>query len=958
MPCNTQVQIAPTFDTGNEPAVTLTPYGTDDPCAPASSPTVVPAQLQAVPNSCTNQSQQLPFDYPNFNTYSALCFVEDAEPEGSPGVLKLTPATNYKWGGVWHNRKHNLIGNWDSHFTFRITRPLNQAQGANGIAFVIHNDPDNVAAIGSYASGLGYGNDYNPVGKYVRKGVAIMFHTYVPETRSGPLTLEEGTRVLQIRYRNNLVLAQSLNAHFVHHDGQPHDIRVSYRGTTLKVSALVNGVWQTLIQANVNLATELDGTSGYIGFTGATGSSGIVNKHEILKWRMSAVTRVCNVNAVDTIGAYYPTESRFLLRNSNSAGSAALDFNFGTPPLSPQPAFVPLAGDWDGDGIDTIGLYNPANGAFLLRDSNSAGPVDYAFTFSSAEPLNKVPLVGDWNGDGIDTIGVYNRDTSRFLLRDSNDNGNADYNVQYAAGMYQVTPLVGDWNGDGKDTIGVYGATVNNGTKNFYLNDGFDTTTEYSFGYGSDLPTARQYTGDWSASTTDCKQTVGQYRPYDQYAHNQADVASKVYLRANSSSSGPSQISTLSNSPINAVEPFTYNPVLSGSLIPLAGRWELVEGGQCTFTFKGNTAPIRRGPSQDDLYVADQDANLYQVQAFAIDELSRKWYGFYHTARPAYKSWIVASAVDEKETVGCASLPDESTQPDLAPWTSLPLITSPVLPSSLRPSQFRGFGIVDTAAYSSFAKCYHNGFDFNITSGTQGKTGVAIKSIADGIIVGMGTHFDFIRESRSPAVWGATDSDLPATDNKTNSGGLNLVIRTGGHFVLYGHLASIESSLYYGARVKAGDTIGELASQNQNTNTHLHVEIIAFRSLDKVNDALYPRFGAVDYLSSTKPSNFIDLMVYVANKGSVTSSVPVSVVGCNAGSPPNFSYTGNNSSGALIPVIPSTVTPIPINYQSNSSISQQCVDFTSGTPRPIPTCLSIPPSTFTPIFTPTFTPTP
>ena len=35
---------------------------------------------------------------------------------------------------------------------------------------------------------------------------------------------------------------------------------------------------------------------------------------------------------------------------------------------------VPVAGDWDGDGIDTIGVFR--NGTFYLRNSNSSGGID------------------------------------------------------------------------------------------------------------------------------------------------------------------------------------------------------------------------------------------------------------------------------------------------------------------------------------------------------------------------------------------------------------------------------------------------------------------------------------------------------------------------------------------------------------------------------------------------------
>jgi hypothetical protein len=34
------------------------------------------------------------------------------------------------------------------------------------------------------------------------------------------------------------------------------------------------------------------------------------------------------------------------------------------------------AGDWNGDGIDTVGVYRPATGLLYIRNSNTTGVAD------------------------------------------------------------------------------------------------------------------------------------------------------------------------------------------------------------------------------------------------------------------------------------------------------------------------------------------------------------------------------------------------------------------------------------------------------------------------------------------------------------------------------------------------------------------------------------------------------
>ena len=62
-------------------------------------------------------------------------------------------------------------------------------------------------------------------------------------------------------------------------------------------------------------------------------------------------------------------------------------------------------------------------------------------------------VIGDWDGDGVDNIGVYRPGSRRFYL-DDDDNGIHDHGV--TLGIEGDTPVTGDWNGDGKTDVGFF----------------------------------------------------------------------------------------------------------------------------------------------------------------------------------------------------------------------------------------------------------------------------------------------------------------------------------------------------------------------------------------------------------------------------------------------------------------------------------------------------------------------
>ena len=207
---------------------------------------------------------------------------------------------------------------------------------------------------------------------------------------------------------------------------------------------------------------------------------------------------------IETVGVYRPTTGQWLLRTSNTSGSPNLTFTFGG-----QPGDLPVAGDWNGDGRTDLGIFR--NGTFLRGVLTTTPACFRCFSVTTVEPIDPVqfgqagdrPIAGDWNGDGIDDIGVYRSNTSTFLLRipgksivivpchgcpSETHSTFTTFTAQF--GSAGDLPVTGDWEGDGKDTIGVFHDGVFLVTSDF-----FETSGSSVFGFIGDLPLAGDWTG-------------------------------------------------------------------------------------------------------------------------------------------------------------------------------------------------------------------------------------------------------------------------------------------------------------------------------------------------------------------------------------------------------------------------------------------------------------------------------
>jgi len=153
-----------------------------------------------------------------------------------------------------------------------------------------------------------------------------------------------------------------------------------------------------------------------------------------------------NCDGVDSVALFRPSSGFVYLSNRNSFGFAESDFFYGNG------GDVPIAGDWDGDGCDTLGVQR--GGQFFL--TNSLGTVPASSQFYYGLPSD-VPFAGDFDGDGKDSIGLHRTSRGFVYLSNVNLDGQVPVTAQsFFFGLQQDDMLADDWDGDGDDSVGVY----------------------------------------------------------------------------------------------------------------------------------------------------------------------------------------------------------------------------------------------------------------------------------------------------------------------------------------------------------------------------------------------------------------------------------------------------------------------------------------------------------------------
>ncbi len=280
-------------------------------------------------------AQTFGFPVAGFNT-SNVCQNSATPPpacqvltDGSPsqpaiatgGVLRLTTANLNQHGAAWYSTPQPLSTGFTTAFQFRISNTNSCffcSFPADGLALVIQNDPAGTGALGYTGDGqsMSYGNNdistASGPGNAIVNSLAVELDTYLNSNYSDP----NGNHIaVQSCGPNNAstltpnsadhnytcpdgnlakIGLQSLPSGMSLSDGNTHTITVNYLPPGTCTSGCNNfAVYMDstlILQATVNIATQLNLTgngSAYIGFTAATGGS--VENNDIVSWSFSSL---------------------------------------------------------------------------------------------------------------------------------------------------------------------------------------------------------------------------------------------------------------------------------------------------------------------------------------------------------------------------------------------------------------------------------------------------------------------------------------------------------------------------------------------------------------------------------------------------------------------------------------------------------------------------------------------
>ena len=174
-------------------------------------------------------------------------------------VLTLTNGGNYEASAAWFNTPVSTTGSFMASFTYTDV----STQGADGIAFVLQNDPRGTAAIGGNGGDLGYGEGLGVGGSLIQPSVAYEINVYNGPTQGTNFVTDGSTGTYNATGAVNVASGDPINVMLVY-DAAAQTL------TEFLVDA-TTGSDYTHTYTGINLPSTLGGSTAILGFTGGSG---------------------------------------------------------------------------------------------------------------------------------------------------------------------------------------------------------------------------------------------------------------------------------------------------------------------------------------------------------------------------------------------------------------------------------------------------------------------------------------------------------------------------------------------------------------------------------------------------------------------------------------------------------------------------------------------------------------
>ncbi len=196
-------------------------------------------------------------------------FLGDAQYMNGDCVM-LTPDAPYREGIAYSTSRLNLEGPF--YIEFDIYLGDKDDDGADGITFVIHDDPRGFDAYGTWGECIGYGRWSPEFGTSITPSIAIEFDTYQNYRQNDPgadhaAYLENGVSL----HRSAASYWHDDDPDFNLEDDRLHSFRFRWEPTTQTITATLDG--QVVYEGKRDLVNDIfKGKTQVIwGFTASTG---------------------------------------------------------------------------------------------------------------------------------------------------------------------------------------------------------------------------------------------------------------------------------------------------------------------------------------------------------------------------------------------------------------------------------------------------------------------------------------------------------------------------------------------------------------------------------------------------------------------------------------------------------------------------------------------------------------